>query len=210
MYSTAGIILAGGQSRRMGSDKALLPLPGVDHIPFISHLATLLSDVCSEVVLVTRDAAQGAAYTSYLSPAVRIVFDDVPAIGPLMGLASGLRGIQSSHALVTAVDTPFLQPALLAFLLSQPLDDRLLVPLVDAIPQVLLAVYPRSILSLIDAYLREGRRDPRSLLQVAPTRYIEEVQLRQVDPHLRSFLNINTPDELAQAYNNSSLIDSDS
>jgi molybdopterin-guanine dinucleotide biosynthesis protein A len=119
-----------------------------------------------------------------------------------MGLASGLRAMQSSHALITAVDAPFLQPALLAFLLSQPLDDRLLVPLVNAIPQVLLAIYPRAVLPLIELRLREGRRDPRSLLDVVPTRYIEEEQLRQVDPHLRSFLNINTPDELAQSYNN--------
>jgi len=196
----AGIILAGGQSRRMGRDKALLPLPGAEHVPFISHLATLLLKVCAEVVLVTRDADQSAAYAPYLSPSVRVVADQVPAIGPLMGLASGLHAIQSSHALVTAVDTPFLQPALLAFLLAQPLDNRLLVPLVEAIPQVLLAVYPHAVLPTIEACLREGRRDPRSLLRIVPTRFIEEALLRQVDPDLRSFFNVNTPDELARSY----------
>ncbi len=198
MYSAAGIILAGGQSRRMGRDKALLPLPGAPSTPFVAHLAALLSELCCEVVLVTRDASQTLTYVPYLSPSVRLVSDQVPAVGPLMGLASGLRAIQSSHALVTAVDMPFLQPALVTFLLSQPLDDHLLVPLVNDIPQVLLSVYPRSILPLVEARLLEGRRDPRSLLELARVRSIEEALLRAVDPDLRSFLNINTPGELAQ------------
>ena len=124
-----------------------------------------------------------------------------------MGLASGLRTIQSSHALVTAVDMPFLQPALVTFLLSQPLDERLVVPLVDDMPQVLCAVYPRAVLPLVEARLLAGRRDLRSLLELAPVRYVEEALLRQVDPDLRSFLNINTPDELAQTFDGSSIVD---
>jgi molybdopterin-guanine dinucleotide biosynthesis protein A len=203
MQSAAGIILAGGQSRRMGRDKALLPLPGAEHSSFVAHLAALLSGLCSEVVLVTRNAAQAATYAPYLPSSMHLISDQTPAIGPLMGLASGLRVIQSSHALVTAVDMPFLQPELVTFLLSQPLDDQLLIPLVNGTPQVLLAVYPRIVLPLIEARLLAGRRDPRSLLEVAYVRYIEETLLRQVDPDLRSFVNINTPDELAQTYDGS-------
>jgi molybdopterin-guanine dinucleotide biosynthesis protein A len=52
------------------------------------------------------------------------------------------------------------------------------------------------LLSLIAERLQAGRRDPRSLLEVAATRYIPEEKLRQVDPDLRSFLNVNTPEEL--------------
>ena len=198
MQSAAGIILAGGQSRRMGRDKALLPLPGAKHVSFVAHLATLLSELCCEVVLVTRDAAQAATYAPYLSSSIHLVSDQTPAIGPLMGLASGLSAIHSSHAVVTAVDMPFLQSALITFLLSQTLDDQLLVPLVNATPQVLLAIYPRTVLPLIEARLLAGRRDPRSLLEVARVHYLEETLLRQVDPGLRSFVNINTPRELAQ------------
>ena len=191
----------------MGKDKGLLPLPGAPQTPFVAHLAALLSGLCCEVVLVMRDAAQSATYAPYLSPSVRLISDQVSAIGPLMGLASGLRAIQSSHALVTAVDMPFLQPALIAFLLSQSLDERLLVPLVDDMPQVLCAIYPRAVLPLVEARLLEGRRDPRSLLELARVRYVEEALLRQVDPDLRSFLNINTPDELAQTFDGSSIAD---
>jgi len=130
-------------------------------------------------------------------PDRRVVLDEAPGIGPLMGLYSGLKAIEVSHALVTAVDMPFVQPAVVSFLLSQPLSDELLVPMVHGIAQVLLAVYPRTIIPLIEDRLREGRRDPRSLLAVAKVRYIEEAQLRVHDPQLRSFVNVNTPQELA-------------
>ena len=122
--------------------------------------------------------------------------DQIPDQGPLMGLYSGLCAMQSSHALVTAVDMPCVQPAMVSFLLSQPLTDLLIVPVVNDIPQVLLAVYPRTILPVIEERLRQGRHDPRCLLEVATVRYIEEAQLRVVDPQLHSFINVNTPEEL--------------
>ena len=190
---TAGIILAGGRSTRMGRDKALLPLPDDANTTFVEHLASLLAAKCSEVVLVVRSDEQAALYKYLGTP---IVTDEMPDVGPLMGLYTGLHAIHTSHALVIAVDMPFVQPEMIAFLLSQPLaDSSLLVPLVNAIPQVLFAVYPRSVLPLIEERLHAGRRDPRSLLDVASVQYIDEAQLRGIDPQLRSFINVNTRED---------------
>lgn len=197
MSTVAGVILAGGRSRRMGRDKALLPLPGDHQSTFISHLAAVLALSCDEVVLVARDAEQAA---SCVLPGVAAVTDQVAEVGPLMGLYSGLRSIHATHALVVAVDMPFVQPALIAFLLSFPRDDALLVPVVDEVPQVLLSVYPRSLLPTIESCLRSGERGPRALLKAARVRYVEEAQLRQIDPHLRSFVNLNTPQDLANSH----------
>ena len=191
----ACIILVGGRSRRMGKDKALLPFPGKEHTTFVEHLATMLTKLCDEVLLVARDPTSATEYTL---PAVRVVTDKVPDYGPLMGLYSGLSAMQAERALVVAVDMPFLQPELVSFLLSQPFPGALLVPVVNAVPQVLLAVYPRTVLPLIEERIRQGRRDPRSLLADANVHYIEEAQLRLVDPELRSFVNVNTPEELRE------------
>ena len=190
-----GIILAGGSSRRMGKDKALLPLPDNEGVTFVEHLTAMLTTLCSEVLLVARDDLQGASYAHLKG--VRTLTDRVPGYGPLMGLCSGLSAMHHFHALVVAVDMPFVQPALLSFLLNQPLTGSLLVPVVNNRPQVLLAVYPRAVLPFIEGRLQEGRGDPRSLLEVAPVHYIDEAQLRQVDPELRSFINVNTPGELS-------------
>jgi molybdopterin-guanine dinucleotide biosynthesis protein A len=116
-----------------------------------------------------------------------------------MGLSSGLRASVFSHSLVLAVDLPFVQPELLAWLCAFPLTEEALVPRVQCIPQVLLARYPRSILSVIGRCLRAGRRDPRALLEYIPVHFLEEEEVRAFDPELHSFRNINTPEDLAQA-----------
>ena len=198
----------------MGTDKGLLPLPtegkqkDQEQLSFAAQLLATLAPLCRETLLVVRDAVQAAHYAAIVDawrgqPPVQLVIDREPDIGPLMGLYSGLSAVQATRALVVAIDMPYVQPELAAFLLSQPLSkdmpaETLLVPVVDDAPQVLLAVYPRSILPIIETRLREGRRDPRSLLALAPVRYIEEAQLRQVDPALRSFINMNTPEDLRQ------------
>ncbi len=199
MYSTAGIILAGGRSKRMGQDKAFLPCPDNQQLCFVEQVATLLLSACSEVILVARDMSQAADYARYVPSLVHIVTDKIPDTGPLMGLYSGLCAMRSSRALVTAVDTPLLQSSIISFLLSESLDEQLLIPIVNDLPQVLLAVYPRIILPAIEERLRTGRRDPRALLEVAKVHFIEEEQLRAVDPQLRSFININTPEEFASS-----------
>ena len=195
---TSGIILAGGSSSRMGRNKALLPLPANQAITFIEYLVSLLKEFCSETLIVARDQAHAS---DYAFPGVRVTFDETPDIGPLMGLYSGLSAINTARALVVAVDLPCIQPALLSFLLSQPLStDSLLVPLVHNVPQVLLAIYPRSVLPVIKEQLLQVRRDLRCLLDVAPVQFVEEAQLRQIDPRLRSFMNVNTPEELRELF----------
>src|SRR3954454_22764523 len=136
MQQVTGIILAGGFSRRMGTEKALLPLPGNKQLTFVEYLASLLAEQCREVLLVARDEAQAARYGRVAG--VRILIDKIPDRGPLMGLYSGLSAMDatvSPHALVIAVDMPLVRPALLAFLLAQPRSDASIVPVVNGVPQ---------------------------------------------------------------------------
>jgi molybdopterin-guanine dinucleotide biosynthesis protein A len=189
----ACMILAGGRSTRMGRDKALLPLPANESVTFVEQLVSTCSPLTDELLLVVRDEAQAAQFAL---PGVRVVIDVVADHGPLMGLYSGLRMMRAERALVVAVDMPFLQAELASFLLSQPLTNALIVPVVRGVPQVLLTLYPRALLSAIEERLHEGRRDPRSLLDSVPVCFLEEAQLCAVDPQLRSFVNINTPEDL--------------
>ncbi|MEO8973768.1 MAG: molybdenum cofactor guanylyltransferase [Ktedonobacteraceae bacterium] len=190
----ACIILVGGRSTRMGTDKALLPLSNAPHSTFLAHLAATLSSLCDELLLVARDEEQAARYRVAAAD-VRIVTDKMRDYGPLMGIYSGLSAIQAAKALVVAVDMPFAQPALVSLLLTRASTTAITVPVVHAVPQVLFAVYPRSLLPQIETNIAQGRRDPRSLLTSTPVQYIDEAQLRVVDPQLRSFINVNTPEE---------------
>jgi molybdenum cofactor guanylyltransferase len=181
----------------MGQNKALLSVPGRAQVTFVERLAALLCPLCAETLLVARDETSKGDYGKLIG--VCVVTDIVPGVGPLMGLNSGLRATSTDHALVLAVDLPFVQPAMLSYLLALPRQEAIIVPVVNGVPQVLFAIYPRSILPIIEARLREGRRDPRSLLDVAPVTYLDEAQLRQIDPTLRSFVGVNTPEELRDA-----------
>lgn len=195
--ATAGMILAGGRSRRMGKNKALLPVPGNAAQTFVAYLADLLGQYCPEILLVVQDQASGAVYEQPgLLPYTHLVYDEQKDQGPLMGLYSGLKALRAERVLVVGVDMPFIQPSLVEWLLALPLSDSLVVPWVQGVPQVLLALYPRSILPIVETCIEQGRRDLRALLELAPVTYLAEAQLRMVDPQLRSFVNINTPEEL--------------
>lgn len=195
----SGIVLAGGRSRRMGRNKALLPAPDASSLTFVERLASLLAAVCQEILLVVRDETHEKEYLSLpRNHYWHLVYDQIPDQGPLMGLYSGLQATKLSHALVLAVDLPFVQPAMLSWLSAFPLTDKMLVPRVHGTPQVLLARYPRALLPTIEECLRTGRRDPRALLDKVVPRFLEEEQVRAIDPDLRSFVNINTPEDFAR------------
>src|SRR5579884_1381171 len=150
---STGIILAGGRSTRMGTNKALLRLPGNAALTFLDSLVSVLTPLCEEVVIVAADAEYEATLAR---PGTRLVYDHISGHGPLMGLYSGLSAVSTSHALVVAVDMPCLQPALASFLLSQAREDTLIVPRVGGIPQVLLAVYPHAVLPYMEQCLQNG------------------------------------------------------
>ncbi len=190
----SGIILAGGRSRRMGTDKALLRFPNPNiHRSFLEQLVHVLKSCCSEVFIVVRDQEQASLYAH---ADAQIVLDSLPGGGPLVGLASGLQAISTDSALLVAVDMPFVTSQLLAYMILHYREGVTLVPLVNGHPQVTLAIYPRSILPIIEDLIGQGRRDLRGLLDVAPVSYIDGEELRVVDPQLRSFEKVNTPEEL--------------
>src|SRR5260370_37936543 len=107
MTNSASIILVGGRSTRMGNNKALLPLPGKERLTFVEQLVSTLTPLCSETILVARDAANAG---NYVLPGAHVVTDKIPDQGPLMGLYNGLSAIHTQRALVAAVDMPFMLP----------------------------------------------------------------------------------------------------
>jgi molybdopterin-guanine dinucleotide biosynthesis protein A len=134
-----------------------------------------------------------------------MVPDALPGTGALGGLYSGLLAATMPYNFVVACDMPALQPALLLAMADQPRDCDVLIPRWqepgESRPQLetLHAVYSRACLPAIRAHLDAGDLRLISFLPDVRVRYLDEPELRAVDPDLRSFRNLNTPDELAQA-----------
>jgi molybdopterin-guanine dinucleotide biosynthesis protein A len=201
------VINAGGQSRRMGTAKALLPVPPHD-TPLIAHMAArLLPLKPSRMVVVAND--QRLAALAQLPPHTIFVPDAYPDTGTLGGIATGLRETPD-WALVVACDLPFASAALFGALLALASEQKAaesgggdrwdaIVPIVNEYEQPLHALYHRRCLEAIEAQLAQGQRRVISFMPHVRTRYVAEEELRATDPHLRSFFNANTPEEWAEA-----------
>ena len=177
------VILAGGQSRRMGRDKAALP---AGDGTLIEHLARRLAPVVDETIVAggsMRPPIEGA----------RFVPDRHPGLGPLAGVLAGLTAARQPLVWVVGCDLPDVEPALGRLLLALAGDYDAVVPRPEDQPEGVCALYVRELAPRIGALLDAGDRSIKSLLDRSTVRYVASDELRAVDPGLRSFRNINTP-----------------
>ena len=184
------VVLAGGASRRMGRDKALLQFDDTTLLARTVVAAQALSD---DVLVVGRQALPGDC------PPVRAIPDLHPGSGPLGGLFSGVQGARSDRVVCVACDLPFLRAKLLRFLAGALRGYDAVVPVVDGRPQPLHAVYDRQATLARQAQLTKGDRSMSALLERLDVRYPGEEELRRFDPELRSFINVNTPEDWLSA-----------
>ena len=187
-----GIVLAGGQSRRLGIDKALLSLGGA---PLLQTVVQRVSQVCRRVIVAVDSPGR---YRRLGLPA-RFVADASPGRGPLAGLQSGLQACSTSHALVVACDLPFLNVELLRYMAGLPRSYQALVPRAGGRDHPLHAVYARSCLPEVDALLAAGGGSMKQLLDGLDVRRLEERDLNRFDPNGLSLLNLNDESDLERA-----------
>jgi molybdopterin-guanine dinucleotide biosynthesis protein A len=190
------VILAGGQSRRLGRDKAVEPFAGEPLIRRVIRRASAAVNA-TEVVIVVADAARAAALP--LDDAHRSAVDVFPDCGSLGGIYTGLDATRTEWALVVACDMPFLSPPLLEHMASLRDGVDAVVPVVNGRPEPTHALYSRRCRSAIEKRLRAGELKISGFFDDVSVRYLAEDEVRQYDPELLSFFNINRPEDLARA-----------
>ncbi len=183
-----GIVLCGGESKRMGRPKAWLPFAGELMLP---RVVRLLGTVVDPVVVV---AAPDQSLPD-LPPEVPIARDDEQGRGPLQGLAAGLRGLtgRADAAYASSCDVPFVQPAFVRRLIDLLGDHHICVPLVAGFHHPLAAVYRVEVAQSVERLLAEDRLRPVFLFDMEPTRVVTADELRDVDPQFKTLRNLNTP-----------------
>jgi molybdenum cofactor guanylyltransferase len=180
-----GIILAGGQSRRLGTAKALLRL---NEETFVEHAASLLHGRCHRIIVVADPALS-------LPPLAdcTVLRDEQPGLGPLGGIVTALSASDDEWHLALACDVPLIRPALLHLIVSRQSDQTdAVIPHAAGRLQPLIATYSRRCLEPARQALLNGERAMLALLTRVKVTVIEEHDLREVDPELISFININT------------------
>ena len=189
--AVSAIILAGGASSRMGFNKALARLG--QRGTLIEHVIAKVRLLSSDIVVVANDEER------YRDLGVRLSPDIYPGTGSLGGIYSGLLAARQQHALVVACDMPFLSVPLWRYLLSVPRDYDVLLPRLNRQPEPLHAVYSKRCLRPIKDLLERGHLKIIGFLHQVTVRFLDESEIDQFDPEHHSFLNVNTPDELARA-----------
>lgn len=181
-----GVILAGGLSRRMGRDKALMTCGNQS---LLERVRDRLLDHCDEILVV---APPDKLETYGGVQAVSLVADASDLQGPLVGLRAGLAAAR--HELIFAVgcDMPALQAAAINLILHSEPQFDVVVPVIGGHREPLHARYSRRCLAAVDQVLEQGVRGIPSFYSEVSVHEIGEQELRQVDPQLISLTNINT------------------
>lgn len=184
------IVLAGGQSRRMGCTKANMPLNGST---LVGRVVSTLLPIFKRVLLVGPDSHGMDKLGADVFP------DAWPQRGPLVGLATGLAASNAPWCFLVGCDMPFLQEAVIFRMADQLEGCDILVPEIDGSLQPLHAFYRKECLSYAERLLAEGTTSLRSLIQLCPVRVYPVEDALEVDADLMSFRDLDTPEDYRQA-----------
>ena len=185
-----GFVVAGGKSRRMGSDKALLPWEGST---LLDHAIARLRAVCNDVVILS------GAETRYTDRGQPVVIDRDPETGALGGLASGLEILEDGRGLFLGVDLPFVPAALLRHLLALAEGWDAVVPASPEGPEPLCAVYARACREPVLRAVHEGRLKMTAFWPDVRVRLVPPEELRVFGEPSSLFRNLNTPADYERA-----------
>ncbi len=181
-------IQAGGKSSRMGTDKSFVPFLGRPMIEVVHERVAGLGD---EVILITNTPEPYA----YLG--LPMFGDDYPDTGPLGGIYTAVRHAHHERTLVVACDMPWLNRPLLEYMVALPESADIVVPRWDKFPEPLHAIYSKACLEPMREKLEAGMLKITAFYGRVSVRFVERQEIARFDPEGRSFVNVNTPDELA-------------
>lgn len=196
MSRSAGIVLAGGQSLRMGRPKAALEW---QETTLVARVAGVLAEALEGPIVVVRAPGQTLPP---LPAGVEVATDERPGRGPLEGMAAGLRAIgdRAESVFASSTDVPLLHPGFVRRVvagLDAPVDAA--VPRVDGRAHPLAASYRVSVLGRIETMLASDRLRMTSLLSELRVRWLDrewllaDPELARADGGLDSLANLNDP-----------------
>ena len=184
-----GVILAGGKSSRYGTNKALAKING---IPLIENVIRVMRSLFQDLVLITNTPDEYA----YLE--LPMYEDLIKDLGPIGGIYTALNSITNDAGFFVACDMPFLNPDLIRHLVGIRADFDVVVPEISGKMETLHALYSGrcipAVRKLIDVHVYQTIR----IFPEVSVRYLKENEIRRFDPELKSFFNVNRPEELKE------------
>jgi len=195
----SAIILAGGVSSRFGQDKGLLQLANK---PLIKHVLDAISTLVDEKMVVASSKVQAENYAKVLGSDFNVLIDVDDGHGPLVGALTGFKEAHGRYALLLSCDTPFVSKDVIPLLFELCINRYAVIPRwPNGYIEPLQAVYcAKPAYEAAKNALSEGKLNLRSMVdKLRGVRYVSTLVLQQLDPDLRTFINVNTPLDLKKA-----------
>lgn len=187
----SGVILAGGKSSRYGKNKALEKIDGV---PLIERVVSVMGSVFEHLIVITNTPDD----YGYLN--LPMYGDLVRALGPIGGIYTGLSVIPNNSGFFVACDMPLLNQGLIRHMAENRAEFDVVVPRIKGMMETLHAIYGKGCVPAIKSLIASGEYQTVRIFKDLSVRYIDEDEIRIIDPGLRSFININRPQELRRLY----------
>ncbi len=182
-----GAVLAGGQSRRMGTNKALLKIDGTT---IIERVTGILSNIFDDVIIIANDPAPYTCLGLQIYPDIHI------GAGSLGGLYTAIVKSRSDYTFVTACDMPFLDTDCIKRLLSAAREDfDAIIPFIGQRAHPMHGLYSKRCAGTIEAMIKEGNLRINSLLERIPAKRLTEADFEGL-PIATSVENINSEEDL--------------
>jgi len=179
-----GIILSGGQSTRMGSDKALLKVNGKT---LLENAILTCKSVCNEIIISSDNPAHKK--TGY-----KIISDEFKNSGPLSGIYSCLTNSQTDWNFIISVDAAFVEPSFIQFLINKTDNFDAIVPFHNQGKEPLISMYHKNGIKLMLTHLQSGNLKMHNLLHAMNTHYVDSQKWANQFPQI--FRNLNRPGDL--------------
>jgi len=197
--SKSAIVLAGGFSSRFGQDKGLLQLADK---PLIKHVLDAISTLVDEKMVVASSRVQAENYAKVLGSDVNVLIDMDDAQSPLVGALTGFKEARGEYALLLSCDTPFVSRDVVSLLFEMCINRYAVIPRwPNGYIEPLQAVYcAKPAYEAAKNALSERKLNVQSMVdRLRGVRYVSTLVLRQLDPGLRTFFNVNTLLDLKRA-----------
>jgi len=191
---TSCVILAGGKSSRLGNDKVS---ETVGKKSLLQRVISCVSSLSNDIIIVT--AGEQTFPELVDCNRLRIINDIYPGKGPLGGIYTGLATSTLFYNLIVASDMPFLNQALLRYMVQLSANFDLVVPRVGNLAEPLHAVYTKDCLAPIEHMIKQGELKIHLLFNLVKVRYVEAEEIERYDPGHLSFFNVNTEADLKKA-----------
>jgi molybdopterin-guanine dinucleotide biosynthesis protein A len=190
MKKVTGVILAGGKSSRMGTDKGLMEFQGEK---MIRRTMDVFKRLFRDIIIVTNRPLD------YLDQDAMIVTDIFPGKGPIGGIHTGLFFSPGEHAFFAACDMPYFNTEFISFMINSIGNFDIVVPETEKGFQPLHAVYSRKCLHRIKTLIGEDRLKVTGFYKGFRTLAVTPRDIARFDPENRIFFNVNTPEDLRGA-----------